>query len=279
MKKLFVYMVLAVSIAISTADAQIKIPAASSATTITQGVGIHDVTLSYQRPNINGRVVFGELVPFGQVWRTGANNIPVLTFKEEVSVEGHAVPAGTYGVLTIPEQNKWTVILTKNAQQWGAYEYKQEEDFLRFDVVPTTLSEKVESFTMSFDNVTAKSTQISLAWENTKVAFGITVDQSKEILASIEEAMKGDKKPYFQAAQYYYFNDLDIQQAIEWATLAEQENDDAPWIKYWRARMHLKAGDKKGAIEAAQRGVAVATRDSNPEYIKLNNQVLEEAKK
>src|SRR5690606_21738359 len=101
--------------------AQIKLPSASSTQTVTQGLGIKNINLTYQRPNVNTRVVFGGLVPFGEVWRTGANNIPSITFEEEVMIEGNKVPAGTYGLFTIPNKNEWTIILSKNVQQWGAY--------------------------------------------------------------------------------------------------------------------------------------------------------------
>ncbi|NGM60710.1 DUF2911 domain-containing protein [Sphingobacterium sp. SGG-5] len=265
-------------IGISTADAQVKLPAASSSQTVTQALGIKNVTLTYQRPNANGRLVFGGLVPYGQVWRTGANNIPNLTFEEEVRIEGHTVPAGTYGLFTVPNKNEWTIILSKNPKQWGAYQYKETEDLLRFNVKPQTVTKKVETFTIGFENVTPKSTLVTLAWENTKVGFNITVDQSKEILASIDAAMQGEKKPYFQAAQYYFKNDLDIQKAAEWVKAADKDNNSAPHIKYWKAQILAKAGDTAGAKQAAQEGLAMAQKSNNQEYVKLNSQVLKEIK-
>ncbi|WP_140937216.1 DUF2911 domain-containing protein [Sphingobacterium lumbrici] len=264
---------------LQTADAQVKLPPASSTQTITQGVGIKKISLTYQRPNINNRVVFGELVPYGEVWRTGANNIPVITFEEEVSIEGHKVPAGTYGLFTIPNQSNWTIILSKNAQQWGAYQYKQEEDFVRFNVKPQVTSQKVETFTINFGDVTPNSTTVTLNWENTQAAFNIKVDQSTEIIASLEQAMQGEKKPYFQAAQYYYNNGLDIKKAADWINEADKGNDKAPHIKYWKARILLKSGDKAGATQAAKEGITIAEKANNGEYIKLNNRVLSEATK
>lgn len=264
---------------IQTAEAQVKLPPASSTQTITQGLGIKKISLAYQRPNINGRVVFGELVPYGEVWRTGANNIPAITFEEEVSIEGNKVPAGTYGLFTIPNQSNWTIILSKNVQQWGAYQYKQEEDLLRFNVKPQATSQKVETFTINFTDVTPNSTNVTLAWENTQVAFNIKVDQSTEILASLDQAMQGEKKPYFQAAQYYYTNGLDLKKATDWINEADKGNNEAPYIKYWKARILLKSGNKAGAAQAAKEGVAIAKKSNNGEYIKLNNQVLGEATK
>ena len=263
----------------TTSFAQVKLPQASSTTSITQGLGIKNIALTYQRPNINGRIIFGNLVPYNEVWRTGANSLPVIKFEEEVTIEGNKVPAGTYGILTIPTKGDWTIILTKNSNQWGAYTYDKKDDLVRFNVKSTKLSNKVETFTMQFDNVTTNSATLSLAWENTYTKFTIKTDQTKEILANIDEAMKGDKKPYLQAAQFYLSNNLDLNKALAWANEAEKENPDAPYVRYWKAKIQLKSGDKKGAIATAQKGVEIAQKGNNPEYVKLNNQVIQEARK
>lgn len=280
MKKTFFSLVFAGMILFSAQEsrAQAKFPPASSTTKIEQGIGIKKVTLVYQRPNANSRTIFGGLVPYDQVWRTGANGIPAITFEEEVTIAGNKVPAGTYGLFTIPTKGDWTIILSKNVEQWGAYQYNQNEDFLRFQAKSKQTADKVESFTIAFENVKRNSADLTLSWENTKVSFPIAVDQSKEIMAGIEEAMKGEKKPYFAAAQYYYNNNLDINKAVEWANEADKGNTKAPHIKYWKARILLKAGDKAGAIKAATEGVAMAKAGNNEEYVNLNTQVLEEAK-
>ncbi|MGN0003228.1 MAG: DUF2911 domain-containing protein [Sphingobacterium composti] len=259
-------------------QAQVQLPPASSTTTIIQGLGIKNIILSYQRPNIKDRKIFGGLVPYNEVWRTGANNIPTLTLDEEVNIEGNIVPAGTYGIFTIPTPTDWTIILSKNPKQWGAYQYNQADDFLRFKVKSQKLASKVETFTISFDNVTTNSTQVSLAWENTKVAFNIKTDQSKEIMASIDQAMQGEKKPYFQAAQYYFNNNLDIKKAAEWVKLADEGNTSAAHIKYWKSRILAKAGDKAEARKAAQEGIDMAKKANNGEYIKLNTEALNAVK-
>ncbi|NQD69944.1 DUF2911 domain-containing protein [Sphingobacterium shayense] len=281
MKKRFLALIAAgvIFVSLNEAAAQVQLPQASSSTTIEQAIGIKKVTLVYQRPNLKDRQAFGELAPYGEVWRTGANNIPVLTFEEEVTISGNKVPAGSYGLFTIPRENgDWTVILSSNPKQWGAYQYKQEEDFLRFDVKAKTVNDKVETFTMAFENVTPEGADLSIAWDNSKAAFHIAVDQSKEIIASIEKAMQGEKKPYFQAAQYYFNNNLDIKKAAEWAIKADEGNTQAPHIKYWKARIQLKAGDKAAAIKTANEGIAMAKAAGNEEYVKLNTQVLNQAK-
>lgn len=255
-------------------SAQVKLPPASSVQTVTQSLGIKNIVLSYQRPNVNNRQIFGALVPYGEVWRTGANTIPNLTLEEEVTIEGQTVPAGTYGLFTIPNKNEWTIILSKNPKQWGAYEYKKGEDFLRFNVKTENLAKKVETFTIAFEDATPKSTQVTLAWENTKVGFKITTDQSKEIIANIEKGMLGENKPYLPAAQYYLNNNLDLKKAVEWISKADEGNTSAPHIKYWKSKILAKAGDKDGAKQAAQEGIKMATEKNNPEYIKLNTEAL-----
>jgi len=259
--------------------AQLKLPPASSTQTLIQGLGIRNVTLTYSRPNTNGRKIFGGLEPYDKVWRTGANGIPTITFEDKVMVAGHPVEPGKYGLLTIPGKSEWTVIFSKNSEQWGAYSYKPEEDVLRFTVKPEQLKRTIETFTIDFSDVKPQSAKLNLAWEKTKISFDLVVDQDAEIMAAIDEAMKGEKKPYMQAAQYYYNNNKDIQKALAWMNEADKAPNPAPYIKYWKARIQLKAGDKAGAATTAQQGIEIATQQNNQEYIRLNGQVLAEAKK
>lgn len=281
MKKIAFSLILASSLLFTSlnAEAQLQLPPASSTQTVTQGLGISKVDLTYQRPSAKGRVVFGELVPYNAVWRTGANNATAITFGSEVSIEGQKLAAGTYGLFTIPGKTEWTIIFNKNAKQWGAYTYKQEDDVLRVKVKPSVLKDKVETFTISFDDVKDQSLKTTLAWENTKVAFNVVVDQKAEIMASIESAMQGEKKPYFQAAQYYYNNNLDIKKAAAWMIEADKGNDKAPHIKYWKSLILAKSGDKAAAAKAAQEGIDIAKASNNAEYIKLNTNALKAAQK
>ena len=281
MKKLFTTTVIALAIAMggSPAAAQVKLPPASSSQTIIQGLGISTVKLTYSRPNMNGRAIFGSLVPYGEVWRTGANNLPILTLDGAVTIAGTEVEPGTYGILTIPNQDKWTVILSKNSEQWGAYTYSQEEDLLRFEVTPEPLEKPIETFSIFFTDVQPQSARLQIEWERTAIGFDISVDQDAAIMASIDEAMQGANKPFLQAAQYYYNNGKDIQKALEWVNEADKVPNPAPYIKYWKALIQLKAGDQKGAIATATQGVEIAKQQNNPEYIKLNNQVIEQAGK
>jgi hypothetical protein len=281
MKKILMLGIVATLLATpNMADAQVKLPPASSTQTITQSLGITSVSLTYQRPNMNGRKVFGNLVPLNEPWRTGANNIPVLTTEGTITIGGHELPAGTYGLITIPRENEWTIIVSKNAKQWGTYTYKQEEDLFRFNVSVQNLHTPVETFTMQFVDVSTKQAKLNMAWENMQVSIPVSFDQDREIMASIDAAMKGEgNKPYFQAAQYYFNNNKDINKAVEWVNEASKANPQAVHIYYWKSRILLKAGDKAGAIATAKEGLQRATQAGNHEYIKLHNQVLAEAQK
>ncbi|MDM1293768.1 DUF2911 domain-containing protein [Sphingobacterium sp. N143] len=281
MKKKFFSIAFAAALMFTATEsfAQLKLPAASSAQTITQGLGIENITLNYSRPSMNGRKIFGDLVPYNEVWRTGANTNTTLTFEGDVTLNGHQLAAGTYALFTIPNKSEWTIIISKNTKQWGAYAYNQAEDALRFNVKPQNLSSPVETFTVSFDNVTTTDAVLNLSWEKTAVKIDLKVNQQAKILASIDEAMKGEKKPYFAAAQYYFNNNLDLNKALTWFDEAAKAQPKAAHVLYWKAKAQLKAGDKNGAIATATKGVEVATEGKNTEYIKLNTQVINAAKK
>ncbi|MFD2163717.1 DUF2911 domain-containing protein [Paradesertivirga mongoliensis] len=262
------------------ANAQgIKMPQASSTQTLTQDFGLGKISVTYSRPDVKGRVIFGGLVPYDAVWRTGANSATVITFTDDIKIEGNTVPAGEYGLFTVPGKNEWTVILSKGSKQWGAYAYKEADDFLRIKVKPATLKDKVETFTIQIANVYPTTAALQLMWDNTAVSLNLSTDIDSKVMASIDEAMKGEKKPYFQAAQYYFNNGKDINKALEWMNAAEAGSPKAPHVKYWKARVQLKAGDKKGAAQTAQAGIDLAREAKNDEYIKLNGEALAEAKK
>ncbi|HEX8377378.1 MAG TPA: DUF2911 domain-containing protein [Pedobacter sp.] len=257
----------------------LKMPQPSSTQTLTQDFGLGKISLVYSRPNLRGRTVFGGLVPYGQVWRTGANGATLLTLSEEVKINGTTVPAGEYGLFTIPGKSEWTVIISKGSKQWGSYAYKEADDLIRFKVKPTTLKDKVETFTIQFDKVYENSAVLNLMWENTAVAINLGTETDSRVMASIEESMMGEKKPYLQAAQYYYANGKDMTKALEWANAAEAADSKAPWVRYWKARIQLKAGDKKGAAATAEAGIKAAKDMNMDEYVRLNSAVLAEAKK
>jgi len=257
----------------------LKMPQPSTAQMLSQAFGLGKVTVNYSRPNVKGRKIFGGLEPFGSVWRTGANSATTIAFTEPVKVEGKALAAGEYELFTIPGENEWTIIFNKGSKEWGAYTYKESDDVLRVKVKPVKTREKTETFTIQFTDVYPTTAKLQLAWDNTVVTANLSTEVDAQVMASIDEAMKGEKKPYFQAAQYYFENGKDLNKALEWMNAAEQADAKAPWVRLWKARLQLKMGDKKGAAATAETGLKLATEMKNDEYIRLNTAVLNEAKK
>ncbi|MFC5282537.1 DUF2911 domain-containing protein [Pedobacter alpinus] len=272
------YLTLAAILIASFSYSQALMPQPSSGQTIIQDFGLGKVTVIYSRPDAKGRKVFGNLVPYNEVWRTGANNATSITFTDEVMLAGNKVPAGTYGLFTIPTENEWTIILNKTAQQWGSYDYKKDDDVLRIQVKPSATTTKTETFTIQFANVAPASMHLNLSWENTALSIPLTVDLDTKVMANIEKAMAGEKKPYFAAAQYYYTNNKDLKQALAWVSEAEKADGKAPWIKLWKAKILLKIGDKKAAAVTATEGLNLAKQINNKEYIKLNQELLDSTK-
>jgi hypothetical protein len=256
-----------------------KFPQPSSGQTITQDFGLGKITLTYSRPNVKGRKIFGGMEPMGVVWRNGANAATRIKFTDAVKIEGKDLPAGEYGLFSIPGKNEWTIIFNKIADQWGAYEYKESDDVLRVKVKTTSLKDKVETLTMQFSAVSETSAQLNMMWENSAYSINITTSIDEKVMANIAEAMKGEKKPYFNAALYYYQNGKDLKSALEWMTEAEKSDPKAPWYKLWKGRIQLKMGDKAGAQASAQAGIDLATATKTDEYVRLNSELLAEAKK
>lgn len=257
----------------------LKMPQPSTAQTITQDFGLGKITVIYSRPNAKGRKIFGALEPYDKVWRTGANSATVIKFTDAVKIEGKDLAAGEYALFTIPGKTEWTIIFNKGVKEWGAYTYSEANDVLRVKVKPITLKEKIETFTINFAHVYDTAAQMQLSWENTLVNVNLSTSVDERVMASIEEAMKGEKKPYFQSAIYYYSNGKDLKTALTWLNEAEKEMTDAPWVKLWKGRVQLKMGDKAGAAKSAKEGIDIATKVKNDEYIRLNTQLLEETKK
>jgi hypothetical protein len=195
-------------------------------------------------------------------------------------LEGNKVAAGEYGLFSIPEENQWTIILSKKAKQWGAYTYDQADDYLRFTVKPVKMPNPKETFTLQFENMYPTSGELVLLWENTALTMHLTCDIDAKVMARIDSAMKTDKKPYYDAVIYYYNNNKDMNQALEWADQLEKVPGMPPMVaKLWKARVLLKKGDKTAAMATARDGVKAATDMKSDEYVRLNTEVLTEAAK
>jgi len=263
----------------SAQEIPLKIPASSLGQRIEQDFGLGTISVKYYRPNTKGRKIFNGMEPYGAVWRTGANNATVVTLTDTIQAEGHTLLPGKYSLFCIPNADEWTIIFNKNANQWGAYAYNEKDDVLRFKVKPATLHQKVETLTIQFAEVHQTDCIMQILWENTAINIKLTADVDNRIMANIEEAMKGEKKPYYMAAIWCYNHNRNIPQALAWMQEADKQQPNAFNIKYWVARLQLKNGDKQAAITAAKEGLKLATDEKDQEYIRMNKEVLQDAEK
>jgi len=255
-------------------------PAPSSTQVINQQFGLGKITLTYARPNVKGRKIFGGMEPYGTVWRTGANSATVIKFTDDVIIDGKKLPAGEYGLFSIPGVDVWTIILNKTAKQWGAYSYKETDDVLRFNVKTDKLKDLTETMTLDFVNVTPTTADLQMKWEHSGFAFHIVTDIDTKVMARIDSAMATAKKPYYESLIYYYNNNKDMDKALTWATELEKNPNMSAYVsKLWKARILLRKGDKVGALAAAQAGADAAAKDKTDEYVRLNNEVIAAAKK
>jgi len=279
-KQLFLVPALALGLFFSAGAQQLKTPAPSPTQTIDQAFALSNIKIEYSRPSVKGRTVFGDLVPYGKIWRTGANASTKITFGEDVKVEGNALPAGTYALYTIPNKTEWELMFYKDLTLGGnVAEYKTENEVLRIKVKPSTTMSKTETFTIGIADMTSSTAKVELEWANTKVAFNVTADIEPKIMKNIETALEKDNRPYYQAATYYYENDKDMAKALEWVNKAVEQNPKAFWVKHLKAKIQLKMKDKAGAIATAEESMALAKEAKNDDYVKLNEKVIADAKK
>lgn len=261
------------------AGAQLKVPAPSPSQTVKQAFALSDVTVDYSRPAIKGRTVYGDLVPFGKTWRTGANASTKITFGEDVKVEGSDLKAGTYAVYSVPNKDSWDIMFYKDLTLGGnVADYKAENEVLRIKVKPTAIAANVENFTINFADVKANSMNVELLWEKTRVAFNVTANIDEKIMKTIENTVIKDARPYFQAAAYYYENDKDMKQALEWANKASEQNPKAYWVMALKGKIQLKLKDGKGAAETAGKVIELAKADQNDDYVKIGEKIAADSK-
>lgn len=267
-------------------DAQppkIDFPAASPAATLKQRVGLTDIEVNYSRPGVKDRQIFGGLVPYNQVWRTGANAATKIKFSTAVKLNGTPVAAGTYELFSIPNPDEWTIIIHKDSSDWGAYRYDPKNDVVRFAAKPITQPNLIETFAIGVSDIRDESAILYLAWEKTRVPIKVEVDVTSIVLPQIEAAMasSAEKKPYFQAAMFYLDRDHDLAKAAEWMDAAAAAQPDGFWIYYHRARLLAKLGKKDDAIASAKKSIEIAQRVGGPakdEYLRLNEALLNKLK-
>lgn len=255
---------------------RLEFPAASPGCTIKQRVGLTDIEIVYSRPSAKSRQVFGSLVPYNAVWRTGANAATKISFSTAVKLQGTEVSAGAYALYTIPGEDEWTIILNKGVGKSGT-QYDQKEDVTRFKVTPMKLSDTtIETFTIEFNEIRDESAVINLVWEKTVVPVTVELDVTSKLVPAIEAAMAAPegRKPYYQAAMFYYDHDQDLKKASKWvdAAIAERE---AHYMVHLKAKILAKLGDKSGALAAAKRSTELAITAKDTGYVKMNQDLIQ----
>ncbi|MGB0879620.1 MAG: DUF2911 domain-containing protein [Polaribacter sp.] len=261
--------------------AKVIAPQPSPFSKVEQKVGLTDVVLEYSRPGVKGRTVFGDLVPFGKVWRTGANARTKVTFSTDITIDGNVLKKGTYAIFTKPEKDSWDVYFYTDYKGGGApKDWDDTKVAAQVRVTVQAMPMKIETFTMTFDDLTNNSAVLGILWENAYVGVPFSVPTDKAVMASIDEVMKGspDSNAYYSAAVYYKSENKDINQALTWIDKAIEMTSEDP--KFWMVRqqslIHAKAGKVETAIAAAKKSLELAEKAGNDDYIKMNKASLKE---
>ncbi len=259
---------------------QLKVPAPSPLQTVKQAFALSDISIEYSRPSAKGRVIYGDIVPFGKVWRTGANGATKITFGDDVKVEGTDVKAGTYALYTMPGKDSWDIMLYKDLTLGGnVADYKAENEIAHFKVKPKALNDKVETFTIDVADITATTANIELNWEKTRVSFNVVADIDSRIMKNIDASLAADTRPYFQAASYYYETNKDLAKALEWVNKGIDNNPKAFWMVMLKAKIQAKQKDSKGAVATAEQVITIATEAKNDDYVAQAKKLIAENKK
>lgn len=258
----------------------LKVPQPSPNQTIKQAFALSEITIDYSRPSVKNRNIFGDVVAYGKIWRTGANGPTKVTFGEDVKIEGSALTAGTYALYTIPNKDSWEIMFYKDLNLGGNVgDYKVENEALRIKVKPKALNDKVETFFIEVADITSNTANIELNWDKTRVAFNVVADIDAKIMKNIDASVVNDSRPYFQAAGYYYEGNKDLSKANEWIDKAIAQNPKAFYMYMLKAKIQLKQNDKKGALESAEKVIPLATEAKNDDYVAQAQKFIADNKK
>jgi hypothetical protein len=245
--------------------AQLDLPRVSPKSTITQNFGYTTITIEYHRPNVKGRKIWGELIPFDKVYRMGANDATTFEFSTDVSINGNKIPAGKYSFFAIPSQKDWTIILNKASKQWGAYNYDEKQDFLRFKVKPTE-SNYTESLSFWYSDLNIGSVQINFAWEKYGFSFKVESDvmnmSYNKIKDAINKAKPDDWKTYIGSASFAADNNWFLDEALTWADKSIELGANF-YAQYVKAKILFKKGNFKETVEAITRTKEKGKDDKN----------------
>lgn len=261
------------------AHAQLNLPNASPDGHFTQEVGFTEIEVKYSRPGVKGRKIFGGLIPFGEIWRTGAHDATTIRFSDTVQVNGNLVPAGSYSFFTIPNEKEWTVILNKTTEMHGTSDYKQENDLLRFSVKPEKASRFYETFTIEVNDIVKDEASLYLQWENTAVKINIQTNADKKVLAEINNRInvKKEDRPslYYQASMYYFNSNKDLKQAFSWIQTANSKTQDAMYLQL-QAKIEAALGNYSNALKTISASTELAKTKKLDQVISANEKLVQE---
>ncbi|MEN9982010.1 MAG: hypothetical protein RL542_1797 [Bacteroidota bacterium] len=277
MKKLF--FALAILITHFSSEAQVKTPQASPRANVFQTVGLTDVEVNYSRPGAKGRPVFGNLVPFGKLWRTGANENTTVSFSDDVIIDGKTLKKGKYALYTVPRIESWDVIFYTTTDNWGLpQEFNEANVALRTTVKEEALSKPVESLTINIASLDANFAYLEIYWENSYVALKFEVPTQKTAIANIEKVLAGPTAAdYNSAAQFIFQSNGDLTKALGYINKALDMSVEKPfWFNRLKSLILAKQGDKKAAIEAAKLSLEAAEAAKNQDYVKMNKDSIAE---
>jgi tetratricopeptide (TPR) repeat protein len=263
---------------------KIEFPSASQHAVVKQRVGLTDIEVDYSRPNKNDREIFGGLVPYGKLWRTGANAVTKIRFSQPVTLGGKGIPAGEYALFTIPTENEWTIIVSKDAKVQSAADYKQENDAARITAKPEPFPVPVETFTIGLGDVKGASATLNFLWDKTRVPVTLTTDDVEEVSKQLDTVVSAgtplDARTAYQAAAFYYDNNKDLNQAAKWIDQALGKNPDAYFMHYKRAQIQAKLGNRKEATASAQKAIEILRKSTAPDESAIRNaqQIIDNSK-
>lgn len=258
--------------------AQVELPRLSPKASVSQVIGYTTITVEYGRPSTHGRKIWGDLVPYNTVWRTGANEATTIQFTTDVLLEGNKVPAGRYSLFTLPTETDWTIILNKVDNQWGAFNYKQDQDFLRFPIKPKPSLDFIESMIFYFCDITPNSVTLNLAWDKLKVSVNIEADVLGQAYVKIKDALAnskpGDWQVYATSASFAADNNAYIDEALTWIDKAISMGDN--YVPYFiKAKLFNKKGKYLDALKMIEKTREVGSKDKNYEFFVVQVDMLE----
>ena len=281
MKSFFLSVLLIAATMANQAQGQLKLPALSPNAKLSQDFSVSNIEISYSRPSMRGRKIFGDVVPYGKVWRTGANAPTKIKIGEDLEIGGQRIKAGEYALYTIPNRDNWEVVLNTGVAPFGPNGFPKENDIARFNIKTSMIEGNCQTFTMLITDITYTTCKIEMVWERTKIVIPIIAHNNDNIEANIDKAINHPAQvPYFQAANYYYETDKNMDKAKMYVDKALEQDAKAPYIWLLKARIEKKMGHYDDAIMAAKKSMEMGKGTTNEDqYMRDNTKLVDEINK